>query len=483
MKKCFCLIIILTSFLMKSQAPARFYTKFGGYGHDIGYNAIQTFKGNYAVVGSTSSFGNGNTDVYLAIVDSMGWVTQEYSYGGFNNDIGRSIIQLSDSGFAITGYTNSFGAGGYDVYVIRVDKNGNLVWQKTFGGIDWDFGYCIKQAFGGGGFVICGKTYSFGFGKSDGYLISCDLNGNFLWQQYYGGAEDDEFKSFVLTYNNYYALAGTTRSMGDIKGDAWLFKTDINGDSIISVKYGNNNKQTLNDIKEHPITKNFYMCGAHDQSGKDTTSAWLLGLDENGIFLFEDYHTYNKIIDEQYYALAFRKNFDYLYVRRNFKTNSDLRIAPMISEFSNNNFISATKYGSTEDDELFSIANTKDKGFVCVGYTKGFNAYLTDVFLLKLDSNSIFGSTSVIGINEVNKYKETLFVFPTLTKGELTIMDESTFHELKINVTDCFGKTVISTNTSNSKTLLNLEILCDGMYFITVSDNVHSKTFKIIKSN
>jgi hypothetical protein len=247
MKKSCLIALLLIGFFGKAQPPSKFYTRWGGGGHDVGYGVIQTLNGQYAVTGSTSSFGNGNTDVYLAIVDSMGWLRYQTSFGGFNNDIGQSIIQLADSGFVIAGYTNSFGSGGYDMYVVRTDKNCALVWQKTIGGMDWDFGYCVKQS-SDGGFIICGSTQSYGYGKTDGYIVKLDGAGVFQWQKTYGGAEDDNFKSFVLTSDNNVAFVGKNSSLGDVNGDAWLFKADQNGDSLWASKYGDNKKQFINDV-------------------------------------------------------------------------------------------------------------------------------------------------------------------------------------------------------------------------------------------
>lgn len=483
MKKTLLFFLVCVCVGLSAQAPRKFYTRFGGYGHDIGYSVIQTLNGHYAVAGSTGSFGNGNTDVYLAFVDSMGWVRWEKSYGGFNNDIGKSIIQLADSGFVIAGYTNSFGSGGYDMYVVRTDKTGALIWQKTFGGLDWDFGYCVKTTPLGDSLIIAGSTYSFGYGKMDGYIVKTDLNGNFQWQKTYGGAEDDEFKSFVLTNNNQYAFVGNTKSQGDTKGDGWLFKTALSGDSILSKTYGTaGRKQFFNDIKENPVNNNLYLCGAYDQVGKDTLSAWILGADGAGTFLFQDYFSYYKIIDEQYYSLAHIKGGEFLYVRRNFKSSSDLRIAPMISVFNDNFYQNATKYGSTEDDELFSVCKTRDKGFICVGYTKGLSANLTDVFLLKLDSVSIFGATSIVGINEPKKDVDYFAVYPTITNNAVTIENTSNT-PVNIIISDCLGRLVYQTKNREFKTLLDISHFNEGVYFITISENNYSKTFKIIKSN
>lgn len=485
MKKIVLTYLILLTCLLQAQAPYKFYTRFGGYGHDIGYSVIQTLNGQYAVAGSTSSFGNGNTDVYLALVDSMGWPRWEKSYGGFNNDIGKSVIQLSDSGFVIAGYTNSFGSGGYDMLVIRTNKTGGLMWQKTFGGMDWDFANCVKEVNSGDSLIICGSTYSYGYGKSDGFIVKTDLNGTFQWQKTYGGPEDDEFKSFTLTYNNLYAFAGTNKSQGDLKGDAWIMKTDLNGDSVQNIRYDKNNrKQNINDIEENPNTHNFFLCGGYDQSGNDSTSVILLGLSETGTFLFEDFHSYHKLIDEQYVGLAHVKNNEYIYIRKNaYHSSGNRKLEPMISYFSDNVYLNVTSYGSTEDEELFDISKTKRKGFCMVGYTKGFNSNLTDVFLVVIDSNSIVGATSVIGVEEIlQKTASKINVFPLLTKDAVTVeINDSDIAGLSISVFDLLGNQVIREEIGISGQI-NLSGLQDGIYLLNVADSRgFSRSFKVTK--
>ncbi|MBK7667099.1 MAG: hypothetical protein IPJ32_06920 [Sphingobacteriaceae bacterium] len=314
-------------------------------GHDIGYGVIQTLNGQYAVTGSTGSFGNGNSDVYLAFVD-MGW-----------------SAQLSDSGFVIAGYTNSFGSGGYDVLVVRTDKTGNLIWQKAFGGLDWDFGNCVKASATGDSLIIAGTTYSFGYGKSDGYILKIGINGNLGWQKTYGGPEDDEFKSFVLTYNNQYAFAGSTKSLGDVKGDAWLLKTGLAGDSILSLKYGSGNKnQFFNDIKENPNNNNFHLCGGYDSLGVDSSWAMIVVLNQNGVSQSSFIHSYHEQNDEQYLTNCHFRGDEFYYIRKSIKSPFDQREEPMVSIFANNIYLVATKYGSFDPDQIYCLSKNKRQG-------------------------------------------------------------------------------------------------------------------------
>lgn len=482
MKKGLVFILFFISAYISAQAPQKFYTRFGGFGHDVGYGVLQTLNGHYAVTGSTGSFGNGNTDVYLALVDSMGWVRWEKSYGGFNNDIGRSIIQLADSGFVIAGYTNSFGNGGYDVLVVRTDKSGTLIWQKAFGGLDWDFGYCVKASPLGDSIIVAGSTYSYGYGKMDAYILKLDLNGNLQWQDTYGGAEDDEFKSFILTYNNQYAFVGTTKSMGDVKGDAWLVKTNLEGDSIVSLKYGSGNKkQFFNEIKENPNNKNFHLCGGYDSLGVDSSWAMILMLDQNGVPQSSFIHSYREQNDEQYLTNSYFRGNEFYYIRKSIKSSSDHREEALVSIFTDNIYLAATKYGSFDPDQIYCLSKTKDKGFIGVGYTKGYGAELSDVFLLKMDSVSLLGSTSIIGVEELETKAEIFNVYPTITKSEVEIYTKNLSDKARIYLSDALGKLILTKEINQNNTTLSLNSLNEGFYFITITQGTYSKTFKVMK--
>lgn len=482
MKKNIFLILMLGCIAANAQAPRKFYTRFGGYGHDIGYGVIQTLNGQYAVTGSTSSFGNGNTDVYLALIDSMGWVRWEKSFGGFNNDIGKSIIQLKDSGFVMAGYTNSFGSGGYDMFVVRTDKNGNLIWQKTFGGIDWDFAYCVKESNGRDSLIIAGSTYSYGYGKQDGYIVKTDLNGTLQWSKTFGGPEDDEFKSFTLTYNNQYAFAGTTKSMGDVKGDCWIQKTSLNGDSILGIKYGDSKKQSINKIIE-TTSKDLLMCGANDSTGTDSTWSYFICVNENGILNYRQSFSKHCIQDQQFMTVVNSKNNDFVYIEKEYNSPVGFKLEPTICVFTGPYYNTCNTYGSTSDEILYEIANTKDRGTIAVGYTNGFNANLSDVFLVKMDS-TIHGSVKIVGIEETNGNYNTnniINVFPTITNSSVHIQMNNNLIKPSIKVYNALGYQIIDEVITNGYHSIELESFEDGIYFIQIADLSLRRTFKVIK--
>jgi hypothetical protein len=200
----------------------------GGPERDAGFSLIQTSDGGYAIAGYTSSFGAGEADVYVVKLDANGNLQWTKTIGGKKEDVGSSLIQTSDGGYAIAGYTISFGAGEADVYVVKLDANGNLQWTKTIGGPTIEAGSSLIQT-SDGGYAIAGSTTSFGAGWADVYVVKLDANGNLQWTKTIGGPKDDRGTSLIRTSDGGYAIAGTTTSFGAGLSDAYLVKLDANG--------------------------------------------------------------------------------------------------------------------------------------------------------------------------------------------------------------------------------------------------------------
>jgi hypothetical protein len=201
---------------------------YGGAGDDRGRSVVQTVDGGYVLVGETSSFGAGKGDFWLIKTDASGDVLWNKTYGGFDDDAANSVIQDSDGGYALAGYTGSFSTGIFGFWLIRIDMSGNVLWNKTYGGTEYDEAYSLVQT-KDGGFALAGYTYSFGAGYADFWLVRTDASGDVLWNKTYGGTNYDAAFSMVQTSDGGYALAGYTESFGAVGMDFWLVKTDENG--------------------------------------------------------------------------------------------------------------------------------------------------------------------------------------------------------------------------------------------------------------
>jgi len=199
---------------------------YGGTSDEGAYSVQQTSDGGYIVAGYTESFGAGYADAFLIKTDANGNVIWAKTYGGTGYDKASSVQQTSDGGYIVAGYTESFSAGYIDVFLVKTDANGNIMWAKTYGVTDIDGAFSVQQT-SDGGYIVAGITHSFDVDSADIFLIKTDANGNVQWAKTYGGTDDDWAYSVQQTSDGGYIVAGWTGSWPYY--DIFLIKTDANG--------------------------------------------------------------------------------------------------------------------------------------------------------------------------------------------------------------------------------------------------------------
>ncbi|MEI6124255.1 MAG: T9SS type A sorting domain-containing protein [Bacteroidota bacterium] len=230
------IILLLTIFLLAANAgfgQIMFERHYGGDQSDQGLCIQQTADSGYIITGGTFSYGNGSSDVYLIKTDKYGNVLWSKTYGGGSWDIGICVIQTSDGGYILSGYTSSFGAGSSDVYIVRTNQVGDTIWTKTFGGLQDESGTSIIGN-ADGSFIIVGSTSTYTSSFSSAYLLKIDGNGSLIWSKSYDKLGSSRASSIVANYNNGYIIGGTT---GDTPSMLYLLKINNNGDTIWTKSY------------------------------------------------------------------------------------------------------------------------------------------------------------------------------------------------------------------------------------------------------
>jgi len=214
-------------FLLKldTNGLQQWLKNYGGSDTDIGYSVSQTSDLGYIITGFTRSFGAGNSDVWLIRTDASGTETWNRTFGDSGDDNGLSVHQTSDGGYIIVGNTHN------DIWLIKTDANGSKDWDQIFGGNNSDEGLSGHQTMDGG-YIVAGRTFSFGEGGSDVWLIKTDSQGSEQWMKTFGGVTDDVGFSVQQTTDGGYIITGITFSFGAGDGDAWLIKTDSQGNII-----------------------------------------------------------------------------------------------------------------------------------------------------------------------------------------------------------------------------------------------------------
>jgi hypothetical protein len=186
---------------------------------DEGHSVQQTTDGGYVITGQTSG------DLWLLKTDSQGDEEWNQTFGGSSADYGESVQQTTDGGFIITGSTSSFGNGSYDVWLIKTDSQGNVVWNQTLGDASYQKGFSVQQT-DDGGYIITGY-----YGSYDVWLIKTNSQGQEEWNKTFGGSGQDVGYSVQQTTDGGYIITGYTYSYGN-GGDVWLIKTDSQGNSV-----------------------------------------------------------------------------------------------------------------------------------------------------------------------------------------------------------------------------------------------------------
>jgi len=242
---------------------------YGGPGNNLGSSVQQTSDGGYIIGGSMSTWGtNGLEDVYLVKTDANGKESWAKNFGGAFNDYGCYAQQTNDGGYVIAGYNSSISKwqNGDDVYLVKTDPVGAVIWERLFGDIGPkpDRAYSMQQT-NDGGYIIAGETMSSGSGDWDFYLIKTNGNGEAVWTKTYGGASWDNAYSVQQTKDGGFILAGKTASFGTGMEDAYVVKTNVNGDTLWTKTYGGAYCDCANCIRE--TTDNGYVIiGTSDDS-------------------------------------------------------------------------------------------------------------------------------------------------------------------------------------------------------------------------
>jgi arginine repressor len=255
----------------------------GGSYNDVANSIIQSSDGGYVVAGWTSSFGAGSIDIYVVKLDSSGNVVWTKTIGGSSDDFAHSIIQSSDGGYVVAGVTYSFGAG-WDIYVVKLDSSGNVQWTKTIGGSYYDWAHSIIQS-SDGGYVVAGETESFGAGVTDIYVVKLDSAGNVVWTKTIGGSSEDRAISIIQSSDGGYVVAGWTSSFGAGDVDIYVVKLDSAGNVVWTKTIGGSSDDFASSIIQSS-DGGYVVAGDTESFGAGDVDIYVVKMDANGNVCF-----------------------------------------------------------------------------------------------------------------------------------------------------------------------------------------------------
>jgi len=486
-----CLITLSTLFSVAQKDTAYIYT-FGGENDEQGRDIELTSDSGFIMVGSTSSFGAGNSDIYLVKVDSN--INYEWSaaIGHEFTEFGHAVKQTADNGYIICGYTNSIGNGSYDAYLVRTDDKGKLLWEKTFGGFEWDFAYDLEIT-ADGGFLIVGETHSLGNGNADAYLIKTDKDGNLLWEKTMGGAGKDIAHGLISTKDGNFAFCGENASKNpENKGDAWLVKFDGNGDTLFDKSYELELLDIANDVIE--TNTGYAIIGTARNLSKTTTDILTFGVNEFGILKWRTYHggvVGQNITNDEGLGIEVYSNGNLLITGNSGLGNAGVNVyTGMLDEFGNG--LTAPSYGEFKDDVGSQCIVLPNKGEVFFGGTESVSSGYFDFQLIKVDTvdgNKILKyETNKDTLTEVINSTQNVEVINTkMSLGPVPFNETLILYNVldfeSIQLLNSLGQKVkILTTKNESSVIIEFDqYIKAGVYSVYVNTGSNTTIFKAIK--
>jgi hypothetical protein len=384
----YCYLLLSSIFLISSckkdpaiptEKPIEFQKNYGGAGNDYARAVVENTNGDLFIVGSTQSYGAGGQDVYVIKTDEKGNTIWTKTFGGAANEEANEVIFSSDGNLLILGNTSSYGAGGNDVYLLKIDTTGALLWQKNYGGAANESGEDIMQT-PDGNYMISGATASYGSGARDMYVLKINTFGTVIWSKTFGGIADDGAVSLCNADSGKVMLFGYTDNYGALNRDWYVLKINSIGDSLGSWLYGGAEYEQAASI-EPTSDGNFVILGHTASFGHIEHNMYAAKITSNGAIVWENnyggaFHDggeHGKQSSDGGYILAGST--------MSFGNNSEQ--AYLVKTDASGNMLWQKDFGGDNNDLAYNMIETQS-AYILVGYTASFTNGNNDVFLMKI---------------------------------------------------------------------------------------------------
>lgn len=525
-------------FFLNTTAQITFQKVYGGTAMDEGKSVKQTTDGGYIIAGTTTSYGSGGRDVLVIKTNAVGDTTWTKTFGGaMDNEYGFCVQQTIDGGYIVSGVASSFADVAGDIYLIKLQPNGDTTWTRTYGGIGYEWGSFVQQTTDGG-YIITGQTPAFGAGSFDAYLLKIHANGNIAWTKTYGGVGSEYGTAVQQTSDGGYIITGENdNTFGFGASDFYLIKTDSLGDLIWSKAYGNSGFEEGNAVKQ-TTDGGYIIAGTSENTlGPLGPNMCLIKTNSVGDTLWAKLYG-GQMIDECY-DVKQTSDGGYIMVGKSFSFSANGDYDVYVVKVNNQGVVQWSKtYGgsTTNHNEIgYSIAQTSDGGYIISGESMfGFGVGLKNIYLIKTDSLGNSGCNESTAATVTSNYLPQVITTPTLvstggsisfpatlvnsgtTQSNLCLSVPNSIGEIKeifsfsifpnpfeekvtisvdknvqinsIKIYNIFGQEVytqinLDKYYSSNTIIIELNELKSGIYFFELRSRSFSKTVKLIKQS
>lgn len=449
---------------------------YGGNRDDVFNDMIVTPDNGFLMVGSTSSFEQFDAQMYFVKLDSNGNVEWSKSHGGLGQEGGNSIIMTSDGGYLAAGYTNSWGYGGYDLLLVKLNASGNLEYEVSYGGSDWDFGNDIIEI-QTGQFIIVGETQSFGNGNKDGWILKFEEGSQqFVWSTTVGTVDNEILNAVTIGNNGDYFTVG--KGTSPILGDDQILinRFSLNGDSLWSQLYGDSLQDFGNDIKMF-TDGNLVATGTRHVPGQNPGIS-IFKIDTLGNNIYDyfwgestfSYGQGNKVLELSNNRIGVVGTVEV------YPGNTDMFLAyssPNLEFFAKGATHGDDTQDSFEEGNSFVYLNDQD-GFAIGGMTDGYGKAFTSGIIFKTDSDCFTFNNDYDIIEDTSNILNTSNLQPELElryNSVTSVLKFAGTQKLSIQIFNLLGQLISETVVTGSQIQVNRLVPQTGMYITLISNS------------
>lgn len=367
-------------------AATRWARLIGGSAADTFYSAQQTADGGYILAGNSKSFGAGVSDLWCVKLDVSGSIVWQRTLGHADEEGARCVRQTADGGYIVTGERYpTVGAPATDAWCVKLDGGGNVAWQRTYGGAGSESGWDIRQT-PDGGYVLVGRTSSYGAGDTDAWCLKLDSGGNVAWQKTYGGAAKDYVRTAYRTTDGGYFLTGSTYSFGAGSADGWCLRVDASGNVVWQRAYGGAADDHLAGGQQ-TADGGYIVAGWAKSFGAGDFDSWVMKLDGSGNVAWQ--RSFGGASGDAATSVMQTSDGGYALGGYTPSFGAGGLDAWCIRLDSGGNVSWQRTYGASGDDAANTLNQTSDWGFILAGDTTSFGAASMDAWVLRIGSDGL----------------------------------------------------------------------------------------------
>lgn len=373
-----------------AQVPDTLWSKtFGGSNNESGRDVQQTSDGGFIITGQFGFAGQLTSgDLWLIRTNGAGDTLWTKVYGGDGIDQGNAVQQISDGGYIVAGYTTSADGRNRDLWLLRTNADGDTVWTRTLGGPSTDQANGVQQT-PDGGFIIAGTTQSFGAGGTDVWLVRTDADGDTLWTKTYGGPSSDGGNSIQQTSDGGFIVAGNFFSLATGAPDVWQLRTNAAGDTLWTKTYNGPyypySFDSGNAVQQTPDGGFIIVGETNGLPDTRNTEMWLIRTDANGDTVWTK--TYGGASTDRGYSVHQTSDGGFVVAGFTYDGTSNIDARLIRTDAAGDTLWTKT-FGDAGNDQFYAVRRTADGGFVVTGFTSSYGAGGNDVSLIRLASET-----------------------------------------------------------------------------------------------